>query len=83
MDSQWLQNVANVVVFCQQKQYHWNVAYPNVRRDVIHYFLLVKLEDVDLQGKLGLQENRWLSLYSNFMAFISHWNYILLNVRSL
>jgi hypothetical protein len=47
MDGQRLQNATNVVAFCERKQSEQHVAYPNVRRDVIRYFHLVKLEDVD------------------------------------
>ncbi len=47
MDGQCLQNAANVVAFCERKQSEQHAAYPNVRRDFIRYFHLVKVEDVD------------------------------------
>ncbi len=47
MNGQCLQNAANVVAFYEQKQSEQHVAYPNVKKDVIRYFHLMKLEDVD------------------------------------
>jgi hypothetical protein len=46
-DSVRLQNVANVVAFCERKQNEYHVDCPNVRRDVVRYFHLVRPKDVD------------------------------------
>ncbi len=47
MDGERLHNVTDVMAFCEQKQNEQHVAYPNIRRDVIRYFHLMKIEDVD------------------------------------
>lgn len=47
MDGERLQNATYDVVFCEQIQNEQHVAYPNVRRDLIRYFHLMKIEDVD------------------------------------
>lgn len=47
MNSEWLQCVADVVAFSQRKKVKQHATYTSVRRDVIPYFLLIKLKDVD------------------------------------
>lgn len=47
MDGEKLQNVADVVVFCQQKQNQDHVTQPNARRTISRFFHLVKPKDVD------------------------------------
>jgi plasmid stability protein len=47
MDARRFQSVADVVSFCERKQMEKHLTYPDVRRQVSHFFHLVKLEDVD------------------------------------
>jgi hypothetical protein len=47
MDGEKLQNVANVVTFCQRKHNQDHVAYLNARRTVSRFFHSMKREDVD------------------------------------
>jgi hypothetical protein len=47
MDSTRLQNVANVVVFCERKHKEENLTYPNAHKKMSRFFHLVKPKNVD------------------------------------
>jgi hypothetical protein len=47
MDSEQLQNAADVVTFYEREQNEQHAAYPNAGRDVVCYLDLVKPKDMD------------------------------------
>jgi hypothetical protein len=79
---QHLQNVTDVVAFCEQKQNEQHATYPNAKRDVICYFHLVKPEYVNRRASWDCKKlDGCHSMHS--MVFVSHRYYTLLNVRHL
>jgi len=82
MDSQHLQNVANVVTFCKHKQIKDHEAYSNVKKDIRCYFHLIKLKNMDHTWSWDYKKiSKCCSMHS--MVFISHREYTLLNVWDL
>jgi hypothetical protein len=76
MDSEQLQNAANVIAFRERKQNEQHAAYPNVWSDVVRYFH----EDVDHRTSWDYKRiDGCRSMH--FVAFVSHLNNTLLNVR--
>lgn len=71
MDGERLQNATYDVAFCEQIQNEQHVAYPNVRRDLIHYFHPMKIEDVDRRTSWDYKIIE--SCHSmHLVAFVSH-----------
>ncbi len=82
MDGKQLQNVVNVVAFCQWKQNQDHAAHFNARSIVSRFFHLVKPENVNciaVQDCKNIQGSR--SLHS--ICFISHKDVIILKPRKL
>lgn len=77
-----LQNAADVVAFCLQKQGEEHAAYSNVRRDVTRFFHLVKVEDVDCESTWDCKQiPGCCSMHS--VSSVSHHDITFLKVQDL
>lgn len=82
MDSPRMQNAADVVAFCKKKQTEEHAAYPNVRREVIRFFHLVKTEEVDRRSSWDCKRIPG-SRSMHSISSVSHCDVTLLNMREL
>jgi hypothetical protein len=82
MDSEQLQNAADVVAFYEREQNEHHAAYPNAWRDGVCYHDLVKLTDVDDRTSWDCKKIDE-SCPMQSATFVSHLNNTLLNVRDL
>jgi hypothetical protein len=82
MDSEQLQNAADVVAFYEREQNEQHAAYPNARRDGVCYLHLRKPKDMDDRTSWDCKKiDESCSMHS--VTFVSHLNNTLLNVRDL